>query len=454
MVFKGNHDNRISGLTGERLPFLLLLAAGMMEFLLIVVERKLYYLGYYLAETYLVVPCLLFLGYVLRGSLSAFAGKRLLLAAAAVAWFMIAQLFHKISGMESHPMATVFFVYLMGFPFAALTEDRENTGIRLMGRLLLAASLVLVGYAVILLLDLVPQSLRDNIFWDGARLTVLWHPNVAASYFMIGIGFAAAFYLQAKKPVVKILLILAILGQLLAMALTNCRTTLLLTGMLLVGILFLQIFDKIRAKYSWKMNKKWKQILLLAMILLLIVVICFLMAGKLYRWNNDRLAGGTDEILQGDNMQGSLLEDLSTLNGRTGIWKSALTAIRNDKKLALWGTEYVGTMISIYNSFSVVHSHNSWIEALMRMGLPGLLISLVFTAVAVWSAVRLILDQNTELWKKVIALTTVCIMGAGFLEPYLFITNVYYHVTDFVFFFFTGYLDYWSSSLPSNKKEI
>ena len=153
-------------------------------------------------------------------------------------------------------------------------------------------------------------------------------------------------------------------------------------------------------------------------------------------------------ILQGDNEQRSLSKDMRTLNGRTLIWKAALKAIRNDKKLALWGTEYSGTVISVYNPFPVVHAHNSWMETLMRMGLPGLMMSLVFTALSVWSAAKLILSPETLIWKRIIAMLAMCVMASGFLEPYLFITNVYYHVTDFVFFFLTGYLDFWS-----NRKE-
>jgi len=57
--------------------------------------------------------------------------------------------------------------------------------------------------------------------------------------------------------------------------------------------------------------------------------------------------------------------------------------------------------------------------------------------------VKLLLDRETELWKKIIAMTTVCVMITGFLEPYLFGGKSYYHVIDFVFFLCTGYLDYW-----------
>lgn len=80
----------------------------------------------------------------------------------------------------------------------------------------------------------------------------------------------------------------------------------------------------------------------------------------------------------------------------------------------------------------------------MRMGIPGLLMALVFTVLAVWRAAKLLLSPATVLWKRIVAMLAMCVMATGFLEPYLFITNVYYHVTDFVFFFLTGYLDFWS----------
>ena len=84
----------------------------------------------------------------------------------------------------------------------------------------------------------------------------------------------------------------------------------------------------------------------------------------------------------------------------------------------------------------------------MRMGIPGLMMALVFTVLSMFSAAKLLLSSQTVLWKKIVAMLAMCVMATGFLEPYLFITNVYYHVTDFVFFFLTGYLDFWS-----NRKE-
>lgn len=465
------------GTCGKNVPVLLLLAVGMIEFLFITLESRFSGIGYYLAENYLIVPCLLFLGYSLREKVTAFARRRLLLAVAAVAWFVIVQMQHTLSGMESHPMATVFFVYLMAFPFASLADDRSNTGIRWIGGMFVAASLVLVGYSLLLLAGWVPSGMQDVLFWDGARLHVLWHPNITACYLLIGIGFTAAFCVQAEKLWVKALLLAAVAAQFLVMSLTNCRTILLMTGALFGGIAFFRIF-----------RGSWKRALpgLLAAVVLLVG--SFKLSGMLFQWNNDRLVAARNYIseesaaeetdfvtveetpaeammipeeatplsagiIEGDNPQGTLADDMRTLNGRTIIWRSALNAIRDNGSLALWGTAYPGTVISVYNPWEVVHSHNSWMEVLLRMGWPGLLLSLVFTAVSLWSAAKLILQKKADMWKKIIAMTTMCVLVAGFLEPYLFITNVYYHIIDFVFFFCTGYLDYWCSARREQETE-
>ena len=449
------------GTSSKNVPMLLLLAAGVIEFLFITLENQFSGIGYYLAETYVIVPCLLLLGYMLREKLGSFARRRLLLAGAAVGWFVIVQCIHKLSGMENHPMATVFFVYLMAFPFASLADDRKNAGLWCIGGVFIAAALVLVGYSAMLLLDLVPGGMEAYLYWDGARLHALWHPNVAAGYFMIGIGFSLALCFLPRKKLLKVLLAGGIALQLMAMALTNCRTTLLLTGAMLGGTAFFRICK----------GGGWKRMVLGLLAAAVILVGCFKLSGMLFQWNNDRLlaelpAVQTEDdsasevsekeviliedtgIILGDNEQGSLVNDMRTLNGRTLIWKAALKAIRNDKKLALWGTEYSGTYITVYSPIPVVHAHNSWMETLMRMGLPGLMMSLVFTALSVWSAAKLVLSPETLLWKKIIAMLAMCVMASGFLEPYLFLTNVYYHVTDFIFFFLTGYLDFWS-----NRKE-
>ena len=445
---------KIHSVSRERLPFWYLAAAGLLEFLFITMVCIPSYLGYYLAETYLIVPCLLFLGHVLQTKQSDFARRRLVLAGAAVVWFVISQIIHKLYGMENQPISTVLGVYLLAFPFAALTDDRENTGLWQTGKFFLAAALVLVAYSGFLLLDLVPDGWKEFLYWDGTRLNVFWHPNITACYLMIGMGFGMVFLLRAKKTLTKVLLAAAVAVQFLTMALTNCRTTLLMTGALLGGIAFFLIS-----------RGGWKRLVLGLLAAALILVGSFKLSGEIYRWNEDRIISAVSAIHAGDagepdgelysvtedgeivitteNPQGSLVNDMASLNGRTYIWKSALQAIRDNKALALWGTEYSGTVISVYNSFPVEHSHNSWMEVLLRAGIPGLLIALIFTLLSAVRAAELLLSSRTELWKKIIAMLTMCVMVSGFLEPYLFGGKAYYHVIDFIFLFCTGYLDFW-----------
>ena len=457
--------------TEKELPFLLLLIVGVMEFLFITMESLFSYIGYYLVEDYIIVPCLLFVGIALTGKLSSFAKKRMWLSAIAIFWFVVVQMIHKLSGMGTHPIGTVFFVYLMAFPFAAVTDDQENKGLNMIGWTFIAAAMVQIFYATLLILDCVPSLLKQFVYWDGSRLNIFWHSNITACFLMIAIGLCAVFCFQCKGIWKKASLITA-MGLLFAvMALTNCRTTLLMTSAFFGSIIFFLIS-----------KGGWKRFVVGLLAALVVLVISFNVSSDLFELHNeamkmkianqleiltvqDQQLTSEDIAMIKENVtenfsiyegevhifsssgQGSLSNDMCTLNGRTGVWKSALKAVRDNRSLLLWGTEYVGVAISVYNPFEVDHAHNSWMEMLLRLGVPGLLLAMAFTCIAVRSAWFVIWSQQAEIWKKVMAVLTMCVMVAGFLEPYLFVTNVYYHITDFIFFFCTGYLDYWRHQL-------
>ena len=510
----------------ERFPYLLLLIAGVMEFAFITMESLFSYIGYYLVEDYIIVPCLLFVGYCLSRKFTGFARGRMILAALAIAWFTVAQLIHKLSGTATHPVGTVFFIYLMAFPFASAAKDEKNIGLRLIGWIFFGASMVHVFYTGLLLLDKVPEMMYPYLFWDGARLNSFWHPNINSCLFLIGIVFALFILLRSTNIVVKVIMGLSVPVQFFCMALTNCRTTLLLTGAFLGVAAFLVIG-----------TKDWNRIAAGSVVAVMILAGSFSLSGKIYQWHNETLvakvtakleaqaeqekaaaeaeksaqsetekkpeqsqteketasdkqdapkednAGKKEEqsseyqkaessgesveirekyriskktgevILVSNNGQRGLTTDLKTFNGRTPIWEAALTALREHRRIALWGTEDVSFMVTMYRGKEYLHTHNSWLESLMRLGIPGLVIALVFTGISVAGAWAVVWSPRAELWKKLIAGLTMCILACGFLEPYLFITNVYYHIIDFVFFFCTGYLDHWRHMLKNGQTE-
>lgn len=465
-------------ISGKNMQLLFLLAAGSVVFLFVVIECLMPGMGYFFAEKYLAVPSLLFFGAALTQRLPRRVNWTLWLSALAVLWFAAVQLHHHLIQMSTRAFGPFAVMYLLAFPFAAVTEDEEGTGMKWIGKIYVAASLMLVLFAGMLLLDAVPAALASGIYWDGARLSALWHPNVGACIFMIGIGFSLYFFFRADRKWVKGMMAVLAAAQFFAMALTNCRTSILMTCALIGGTVFFLI---------WKGS--WKRFLMGAAAALVVMIALFALSGTLFDLHTEaqiaKLTAQLEEqekqeaaqkateapeeaseteaakkptqklkknkktgevTIAGQSNQGTLTGDLKTLNGRTKIWKAAFTALRDNPSTRIWGTEYVGIEISTRNSFPVEHSHNSWVEVLMHLGIPGLLISLIYTAIALVSALVLLWRQDVAMGKKVVALTVLCVMVAGFLEPYLFITNITTIFADFLFFFCTGYLAQWSQA--------
>jgi len=472
----------------RNIHLLFLLAAGSVIFVFVPIDCLSPGMGYFLAEKYLAVPCLLFFGSAMTQQLSASAKRNLLLSAIAVLWFAAAQLQHHLAQMGTGSFGVFAVVYLLAFPFAATAEQgARKIGIEWIGKIYIAASLLLVLCGVMLLLDSVPEVLSSCFYLDGGRLTIMWHPNVLACIFMIGIGFSLYFLFQTENKRTKATL--AILSVILfcTMALTSSRTTILLTCALLGGTVFFLI---------WK--GKWKSFFSGAAAAIVVIVALFLLSRSLFdmhtqvqinklmqqitvqqttsqqsteqpesevrnehQSSNNQINDSVDLVidestgkiqLETESKQHSFWEDLWTLNSRTLIWGAAFQAVRDNPNIRRWGTEYVSLEISYRNIATVGHAHNSWIQILMYLGTPGLLVALAYTAIALFRCVPLLWRQNVELHKKVAALMVLCIMAAGFLEPYLFICDITTLFVNFMFFFLTGYLDCWCRELPGKQR--
>lgn len=449
-----------------KLQFYCLIAAGALELLFMILGSLFNYVAYYYVETYLIVPCAAFFALSLLSKVPSHARKSIFLCLAMVVWFMVTQTAQRLQGMEPKVIGMFFCTYLLAFPYASVTEDSaRQRGLKWITGIYIAVSLVLCVYASMLYFGLLPDWFHNEVRWDGARLLALWHPNICACLFMIGIALCLGLFFSCRKPYGKALLIFACAVQFLFLALTNCRTSILMTCALIGGIFFFGVY-----------RSGWLRAVLLAFLALLLMLGLFILSGALYEANETALIekyashlesedseqapaasvpsgsitipvktdSQTGEVtLESVNGQGSFMSDLKTLNGRTTIWQSALNALRDNKRILLFGTEYVGTSISYYNPFPVVHGHNSWVEITFRMGLLGLIFALGFTWIGLRSAVTLIFDPKTDMWKKSISMLTLCVMVAGALEPFLFSADISYHFLDFFFFICLGYLDTW-----------
>ncbi len=408
-----------------------------------------------------------------------------------VIWYLINSIFRSITQMETYSSTCFIAVYLLAFPFASVTRDSERqAGLKLTAIIFIVAGLILSFDSVLLLANRVPEFIRSELFWDGTRLNVIMHANISARVFMIGISFCLGFLTLTRKKWLKALLAAVSLAMFMAMALTNSRTAIAITGLMFAGTVFFFIY-----------KDNWKQFLAGAAAALVVMGLLLLGANALYDWNSQRL-GGSSQIQQeqsfdadvnlsqsseenasvqanplvfikydktpstshlsadskGDaaqqihpagSPQGSFFDDLLTLNSRSMIWGNIMKGFQNEPLALLWGARSSQSFVGQ----GIAHAHNALLEILVKLGLPGFIISLLFTAQALWSAAYLLLSRKADLWKKIIAMLVLCLLASAMMEPFLFMTSTYHNFSDFIFLLCLGYLILWRKALQKEKKQ-
>ncbi|MBQ2927586.1 MAG: O-antigen ligase family protein [Oscillospiraceae bacterium] len=410
--------------------------------------------GSYAFEEMMVVPCVLFLGAMFPRQISSGAKRALRLSGLMLAWFAFLQIKRRLEYLEFYPFSPYFCAYLFAFPLAALLQDGEKkAGLKLFFTALVAASVSHAVTAVLLLLDLVPASLTEyHVFWDGSRLNSFWHPNMVACFLMFGIAACLAFLHSAKSKWAKLAMLAVILLLLSTMALTNCRTVIILTGGILGGSAFYSI-----------LRGRWKLAPIALVVACVILVLVYKGCGKLYEIHTDALtarqiteylesegltledleAMSEDFTLETTSAQKSLVEDLSSLNSRTVIWQSSFLALNANRANYLFGVENPGKHMSYFCYFSQTHTHNSWVETLLGLGVPGFVLAMVFTLLTLWNGIVILLKYPLDVWKRTTAMVTLCMLVASFMEPYLFLPPLDYYIYNFIFLLCAGYLVHW-----------
>ena len=490
-------NSNLRSLTSEsrltRLQFLCLFITGMLACASVVLAHNATYsLQNYIS---LVFACIFFVATCIQKPKCKLSFS-IILAFITISWFFILQLFPHVKQLKIHHYGLFLSTYLLAFPFSRVTRDENRQiGLRITAVFYIAAALALIGYAVILFSNAVPVFLQNNIHWDGTRLKVLVHPNASARVFMIGIAFCLSIFHHIRSKGIRIFLLTAAVLMFLVQSLTNSRAAILMTCLLVAGTVFFSLS-----------KGGCKRFFLGAIAGLAVLVVLFLSSQEIFRWHESRLnavaaaqaeraqqlsvsshqvteshgvvllsnrtpsqnttlTDTPDTALllsaaadQKDNSdpaspQNSFLQDLPTLNNRTRIWASLLHAVQEDPSILLWGTNDMDELIEEQIG-RVSHAHNAWLEVLFYLGLPGLIISLCFTAQAAWSSIRLLFHRQVTLEKKIISLLLLCLLVASTMEPSLFFTDKKWHFANFIFFLCLGYVSQWRRQLPKSKKRL
>lgn len=411
----------------------------------------------YIVIHFSMVPCALFLALLWKKPLSPSVKKLLLAGAAMALWFTAVQSYHYTTEGISRSAGPFFIAYLLALPFSAASGDgKQQRGLKLTGSILLCASLVLMFFIGLFFAGHLPALLQGSIYLDGARLYAMRHPNTTGNCFLIAEGFSLYFFTMSKKTWQKVGFLSLTALFFLPTILTNSRTSILISCALFAGTVFFLI---------WKGGIK--RFLLGTVAAAVTLVLVFGLSQTVFSLHEDHLirsylqeqsdTGTTHPDLIVDQESGntrlhteasqnSLIQDIGSLNSRTAIWKSSIQIIREDPKILVRGTPFITELLTARHTWRVAHTHNSWLDTLLGLGLPGLLCVLYFTGLALWNIFRVCFIGKHSLPRRIIALLTLCLLISGVPENYLFFPPDSYPYANFVLFLCLGYLTQWKDT--------
>lgn len=301
-------------------------------------------------------------------------------------------------------------------------------------------------------------SFGFNLEGPFYRLVMCAHPNISAA--LIGLAIMLGIWLLTEGKVrrwMMIPMLVMLAGMYTAFALTMSRTNMiqmaLFAAMLLVLLLLRRMPRHAKAR--------WVKIACIFVAGVVVLVVVFqssywIVDGvnglkKALVSSQEKIEKNTTDVTQAApeakeqqvDEAASYVEarplgdDLATMTGRSDIYRKTIeNLMQNPKALLLGGTNGSGL---VPEGFS--HTHNVYLQVIVRMGIPGLLLALWFSIRAVWASGRIVIcNLKKASVSDIVLVCTILVMLVGTIpETYLFYngeTKIY----NVVFFLLYGYL--------------
>lgn len=473
--------------------FWCLLAAAFIDFLIIVLGP---FMDFYLDE-WLLIPSCLYLFAIYRQEKTKTAQKVLLLGGIMCTWYTITQLLHHCMGLQTRPLGMVLSVYLLALPFAAVLRD-DRRGLKLYMGVFLAAMVVVLILTVLATIDCVPRFIRHKVYFWKNGIIVMIHPSQLAGFLLVGIGFTLVA-LSLMKNLIKRILLLTLVGLLsITLVMTKSHTAMwmmyllysaycffaisrggfirFVTGVIAAVVVFVCSYSASQAIFQWYARESMARPQRFSYVnswddsAIVIGVRDYIYddseketayAGWTFVFRSAGAENIDEEVqVKRFSLRNTLDKLLPSLNGRKGIWLDIYDVLKKDLKTIAIGTDYSGNYIVNNTGRDYPHSHNSWYDVLIALGLPGLLIVSLITAIAFWHIIIILFGKQFKLWKKCIALLEICLLALGALEPHLFLGGHYLaernslHPSDFTFFLCLGYMIQWRAMDKASRKKL
>lgn len=345
--------------------------------------------------------------------------------------------------------------YLLAFPFAFGAGDQERKiGLKCVAWIYLIVMFVIAVLSLMVAVFGQPIQLpmveNGTIYihdWEK-RLYAPKHPLTTASLFLVALMLGFWQLCNSRRLWIIVPGTIMCLCIYAAIGLTVSRTVMIQTALCagFIGVAFVM---------HRRIPKVWIKVLACAaafVVLLVCGYLGFSLTNHAVWKASESIPVASAETVQNTLVASRpLMADMATLTGRTGIYKGFFDMLRDHPLMLLLGglQDRALAVLNHYTPFYVDHAHNAYLEVLLYLGLPGLLIAVYLVIRALWLSFKVVFLQKSSFADKLLAAFTVSLLVITITEPYPFTRSV--PLYNFFFFLIFGYLAETERSLRVKK---
>ncbi len=259
------------------------------------------------------------------------------------------------------------------------------------------------------------------------------HPNELGCSMNIAMLCWLWLGMKAKKPLFKVLCLLALLPLGFAIGLTVSRTSIATAALVLGAAAGLALTAALLRSKPWQ---RWSAGV--AGLLAVTLAALWVLNAGIPLLMKDRTALTEGRLLipsavaeektvvaaskAADNQikQRDFMESFGTFSMRTEIWEAGLEYIDRHPSVLLVGSTdgQVSRIPGWLLGRDVYHMHNSWLEMLLQVGIPGLVAYVFLIGRMLLAAVRQVFDLSLPLWQRMLAAAPVIMLVCTLMEIY------------------------------------
>lgn len=349
-------------------------------------------------------------------------------------------------------------------PYAFKKDDaRRVLRMLALATLIAAAILCVVSLIAVFVKNIAVKmpSVFEGIGIEGGRLSIDNHPNRSAPAPALGVILAGILLVDTKKMWWRMLIVLGAIVCFIPLALTDSRTAIIGAGLAVAFETSLSFHQTFKDRISSTLR------ISLALLVAVVVAVSFYKVSTLTRQlcNTALVREETTVASMQDSLETGMMEETSTssqpaanepivvegtsegtaptavvtekvitrdfsdagsFNGRTEIWRGVWNGIKENPKIFLIGTgpEIASEVMSPYFPLKspIGIFHNSLVGALVSYGLPGVILSLAFLAMAALASIRLVFGKTADQPLAVRLLPAVMLFAVAesMMEDFLF----------------------------------